>query len=499
MMIHKANSSLYDCIIIGYGPTGATLANLLGLCGLKVMVLEREAQAYHLPRAVHFDDETMRVFQTVGIAEELSKKIRVNIGMRFVDPEGTLLLDWPRPQEIGPHGWYASYRFHQPDLEHILRKALGRYENVETRSNSEVFSVKDQDDNAIVYFKDLTTGKKDSVNTKYVVGCDGARSFLRYCMETEMENLGFNERWLVIDALLKKPMPELGDHTVQFCNPKRPTTYCRSPGDRRRWEIKLQDHEDENEITNLENVWELLKTWITSNDAEIERKAVYTFSSSIAKKWKLGRLLLAGDAAHLTPPFMGQGMCAGIRDVANLAWKIALCSKDAKDDSLLHSYQSERSPHVKAYIETAIHLGGLINRADNTKALKAALPNQDGSARMKSIAPKIGESLKAGSSEHRGKLFPQLRLSDSRLMDDASGYSPVLLIKEDINSYNLNLPTGLIVISSESEKEVTACLQNMGTDAVLIRPDRYILGTAKTKEELNDLLSFPMPSPLHRK
>ncbi len=294
-------------------------------------------------------------------------------------------------------------------------------------------------------------------------------------------------------------MPELGDHTVQFCNPKRPTTYCRSPGDRRRWEIKLQDHEDENEITNLENVWELLKTWITSNDAEIERKAVYTFSSSIAKKWKLGRLLLAGDAAHLTPPFMGQGMCAGIRDVANLAWKIALCSKDAKDDSLLHSYQSERSPHVKAYIETAIHLGGLINRADNTKALKAALPNQDGSARMKSIAPKIGESLKAGSSEHRGKLFPQLRLSDSRLMDDASGYSPVLLIKEDINSYNLNLPTGLIVISSESEKEVTACLQNMGTDAVLIRPDRYILGTAKTKEELNDLLSFPMPSPLHRK
>ena len=169
-MIHKENSSLYDCIIIGYGPTGATLANLLGLCGLKVMVLERETQAYHLPRAVHFDDETMRVFQTVGIAEELSKKIRVNLGMRFVDPEGKLLLDWPRPQEIGPHGWYASYRFHQPDLEHILRKSLGRYEHVETRSNSEVFSVKDQDDNAIVYFKDLTTGKKNSVNTKYVVG-----------------------------------------------------------------------------------------------------------------------------------------------------------------------------------------------------------------------------------------------------------------------------------------------------------------------------------------
>ena len=166
-MIHKENSSFYDCIIIGYGPTGATLANLLGLCGLKVMVLEREAQVYHLPRAVHFDDETMRVFQTVGIAEELSKKIRVNLGMRFVNPEGKLLLDWPRPQEIGPNGWYASYRFHQPDLEHILRMSLSCYENVETRSNSEVFSVKDQEDKAIVYFKDLTTGTKNSVNTKY--------------------------------------------------------------------------------------------------------------------------------------------------------------------------------------------------------------------------------------------------------------------------------------------------------------------------------------------
>ena len=495
-MVNKDSSSLYDCAIIGYGPSGATLANLLGLCGLKVIVLEREAEIYQLPRAVHFDDETMRVFQTVGITEELSKKIRVNLGMRFVDPAGNLLLDWPRPQVIGPNGWYASYRFHQPDLEQILRKSLSRFENIDPRVNAEVFSVKEQSDRVEVNFKDLNSGTTYLVNTKYVVGCDGARSFLRDCMKTEMENLGFNERWLVIDVFLKKEMPELGDHTIQYCNPKRPATYCRSPGIRRRWEIKLHDHEDEQKVTNPENVWEFLKDWIKPNEAEIERKAVYTFSSAIAKKWKSGRMLLAGDAAHLTPPFMGQGMCSGIRDVANLAWKIALCSKENKEDSLLESYQHERSPHVKAYIETAIQLGGLINRAESAKALRAALPGQDGSSRMESIAPKLGESLKAGSSEHRGRLFPQLRLSDNRLMDDVIGYSPALLIKEDIKFYNLNLPTGLIVISSESEKEVSACLQYMGTEAVLIRPDRYILGTAKTKEDLNNLLSFPMPSPI---
>ena len=136
-MVNKDSSSLYDCTIIGYGPTGATLANLLGLCGLKVIVIEREAQIYQLPRAVHFDDETMRVFQTVGITEELSKKIRVNLGMRFVDPAGKLLLDWPRPQVIGPNGWYASYRFHQPDLEQILRKSLSRFENIDPRVNAE--------------------------------------------------------------------------------------------------------------------------------------------------------------------------------------------------------------------------------------------------------------------------------------------------------------------------------------------------------------------------
>ena len=260
-MTSKSNSpNHYDAVIVGYGPTGACLANLLGLCGLKTLVLEREAAAYHLPRAVHFDDECMRVFQTVGITDDLVKSIRVNVGMQFVDAQGNLLLDWPRPQEIGPNGWHASYRFHQPDLEDILRKAVERFDNVSVRSRADVSLVRDHGDVAEVQYEDLTTGDLRSVRSKYVIGCDGARSTIRDFMDTGMEDLGFNERWLVIDVILNRPKPELGDYSIQYCNPQRPATYCRSPGNRRRWEITVLDHEIDDEITKTKNIWALLKT-----------------------------------------------------------------------------------------------------------------------------------------------------------------------------------------------------------------------------------------------
>ncbi len=492
-------TKFYDTVIIGYGPTGATLVNLLGLCGLNVLVLERSAQLYQLPRAVHFDDETMRVFQTIGIADELTKLIRINLGMRFVDPQGKLLLDWPRPQGIGPNRWHASYRFHQPDLERVLRKATEHNETLEIHSSAEVFFAHDQGDKVEVRYKDLKTGQIHIVNTKYAVGCDGANSIMRQFIGTEMNDLGFQERWLVIDVLLKTPMPELGDHTIQYCNPKRPATYCRNPGKRRRWEIRLMDYEDETEATKEENVWAMLKNWISPNEANLERKVVYTFLSAIAEKWRSGRLLLAGDAAHLTPPFMGQGLCAGIRDVANLAWKLALCSKGEMDDSLLDTYHSERYPHVKAYIETAIQLGGLINNLDSAEALKTAFPKANGSARMESIAPRLGDGLKAGSSAHRGKLFPQLKLTGSLLMDDVIGYSPVLMIRNHFLNCNHQISTNSNVISAISEPEVEACLEELDTNAVLVRPDRYVLGTAKTEKELNELLAFKLPPPMSAK
>ncbi|MDH3742925.1 MAG: bifunctional 3-(3-hydroxy-phenyl)propionate/3-hydroxycinnamic acid hydroxylase, partial [Hyphomicrobiales bacterium] len=422
----------FDVVIIGLGPVGAALANLLGIFGLKTLVLEREAAIYDLPRAVHFDDEVMRIFQAIGVADEVASVARINPGMRFVDAEGTLLLDWPRPPGIGPNGWNSSYRFHQPDLEEILRRTLGRFGHVTKRLNTECTAIDDLGPHVEVHYRDTETGKTGSITANYVVGCDGARSFVRQAMATGMDDLGFRERWLVVDVLLKRPRPDLGDYTIQFCDPARPSTYVRCPENRRRWEISLRDDEDADEIATSESVWRLLERWLTPQDAELERKAVYEFRSVIANQWRNGRLLLAGDAAHQTPPFMGQGLCAGIRDVSNLAWKLARCSTGRADDSLLDTYASERIPHVRQYIETAVRLGGLINTSATQQALQAAFPQADGSARMASITPPLGPGLHNAKDPRAGRLFPQAQLANGGKLDDKCGTGFALIVGEGL-------------------------------------------------------------------
>ena len=336
----------YDVAIIGYGPTGATLANLLASQGLQVLVLDQEAEFYQLPRAVHFDDETMRVFQTVGIANALSECVHINPGMRFQDNSGDVLLDWPRNQNITPHGWHASYRLHQPDLEKLLRKQLCLNNNATQVLGCQLQSITEHSDYAELYCTHKTTNESIQFKASFVVGCDGANSLVRKTIRDEVTDFGFKERWLVVDLILKKERPDLGDHSIQFCDTQRPMTYCRSPGMRRRWEISVLKNETDAAISDDNKIWELLSRWISSEDALIERKSVYTFGSVIARQWHSGRLLIAGDAAHLTPPFMGQGMCAGVRDASNLAWKLSSVIKDNSCSSLLESYQQERSPHI---------------------------------------------------------------------------------------------------------------------------------------------------------
>lgn len=452
---------MHDVAIIGYGPVGATLANILGQAGLDVVLLEREAAAYHLPRAVHFDDEVMRVFQGIGLAEAILPLTITSPGMKFVDRDGALLLDWSRPAGIGPQGWHASYRFHQPALEDELRSGVARFPHVQVRARTTVTAM--QADGRL----ETSAGP---LQARWVVGCDGAHSLTRQTIGEGFDDLGFDERWLVTDLILKRPRPDLGDHSIQFCDPARPATYVRGVGDRRRWEITLHPHE------TSADPWPLLTRWITPEDATLERAAIYTFRSAVARKWREGRLLIAGDAAHLTPPFMGQGMCAGIRDVANLGWKLAAVLRGA-DEALLDTYQAERAPHARAYIETAVRLGGLIN----TRAMALALGEApEGPVRMESIAPALG-----GFTAPLGRPAPQPRLADGSLLDDRIGPRHAVLLRGDVADTTALDHRGAVLVSDPALEPFLAANTAL---AALMRPDRQVVAFARTPAELATLI-----------
>ncbi len=478
----------FDVVVVGLGPTGATLAGLLADFGLSVLILEREADIYDLPRAVHFDDEIMRVLQWIGVADEMSENVVINRGMRFIDSDGRLLVDWPRPQEVSSNGWHPSYRFHQPDLERILRAALSRRENVTIRLQQTVVSLEQDQNGVSVRFCGTTGGPQEQVRAQYVVGCDGARSTVRAGMGADMIKLGFEQRWLVVDLQLFRDMPELGDHTLQFCDKIRPATYCRNVGFRRRWEFALLDDEDDETARAPEFVWKLISRWITPKDAQLERSAIYTFKSEVAGTWVNGRLCLAGDAAHLTPPFLGQGLCAGIRDVANLAWKLADCCHRGHNESLLATYESERKPNVTAYIETAVRLGELINRVRSRGEAALGEQTDQGAIRMSSVQAGLGPGLGPDQDPFRGQLVQQIRFSDGRRLDDvAAGRSIFLVRKQEAELPGL---PDVLMLCAQEETAVTELLNDLQADAVFVRPDMRILaarsGPDATIQALDD-------------
>lgn len=489
----------YDVAVIGLGPTGATLANLLAIEGLRVLVLERDKDIFALPRAVHFDGECMRVFQSIGIADTLLPKLFVGPGMKFVNAAGKLLIDWERPTCIGPHGWCASYKFHQPDLENALRERLARQANVDVRLRHEVFALDETGDGVQLRFEDTTCGKLGQVTARYVVGCDGARSIARRFMGTELTDLKSHERWVVVDVLLDAPRPDLGDFSIQYCDPARPTTYTRGPGNRRRWEIMVMPGDDATQLASPEWLWDKLARWISPADARLERSAIYTFHSVVANGWRRGRLLLAGDAAHQTPPFMGQGMAAGVRDASNLAWKLAAVIRGVAPDSLLDTYESERSPHVREFIETAVQLGSVIQATHPDAVISRDSEMTVAIRNFVTPQPKLGPGacLDESPSALVRQIAPQPRLADGRLMDDVVGYrfalvaSPALLAAcDDIDDRATR--AGIHIVGDGAV--VNTWLASTGAAAVLIRPDRYVYGVAHDTASLHRLLEHAFPA-----
>ncbi len=488
------SGTVFDVAIIGYGPAGATLANLLGQYGLSVLVLEREAEIYPLPRAIHFDGEVMRVFETAGLRRQVEAISRPGLkGMYFNNAAGETLLIRGGTAERGPHGCATNHYFHQPELEAVLRGGLHRYAQVQVRTRHEVTAVEDGAAHATLQVKDLQNGTTHAVQARCVVGCDGARSMVRKAIGTTMVDLGLHQPWLVFDVRLKTEVPSLPDHTVQHCDPARPMTYCNVTGNRRRWEIMLMPGDDPEQLVQPETLWQLVRQWVTPAQAEIERAVIYTFHSVIAETWRQGRLLLAGDAAHQTPPFLGQGMCAAIRDAANLAWKLHAVLRRGAGDTLLDSYGSERAPHVHAFIDLAVRLGAIIQTTDPEAARARDAKFKAGQPEIFQFpTPRLGPGVWQGEQAPVAQVFPQPQLDDGRLLDAVLGLhfavigEPALLDGVGTETQALWRAQGVVVLPAH-DRQVRDWLQQHGLRAVLLRPDRYIAGVAQTPAELDDL------------
>ena len=337
--------------MVGAGPVGLTAALLLARRGVPVLVLERYPEPYPLPRAVHLDDEVLRVLQDAGIADEVVAGSRPIAGMRLVDRHLRTLAEFPRRAEDGVHGWPPGILFRQPDLEAVLRAAVARTPGIEVRTGCAVTGLT-QDDAGVRLAVD--GGTERSVAAAYVLGCDGAGSTVRELVGVRLRDLGRPDRWLVVDARWPSA-PPVWPGVHQVSDPARAATFMPIPGDRYRWEFRLHEGETAESV----DLPALLARW-NATDVEVERAAAYEYRAAVAERWRVGRVLLAGDAAHLTPPFIGQGLGLGLRDAHQLAWKLAAVLTARADVGLLDTYETEREPHARALIRVALRLGGLM-------------------------------------------------------------------------------------------------------------------------------------------
>jgi 3-(3-hydroxy-phenyl)propionate hydroxylase len=490
-----------DVAIIGYGPVGAALANLLGMSGLKVVVLEREPSLYHLPRAVSLDGEGMRLFQTIGLADTLLPKLNISRNIRHVNAEGKLLLLLARGG-IGPDGWNQAYRFYQPELEAVLRAGVARFPDVDVRLRHDVFALDESADHVRLRCENLADGTLSELTARYVVGCDGARSTVRRHMGAALQDLRSHERWIVLDMILDEPpagIPEAADASgklvdaIQYCDPARPVTFVPMPGKRHRWEFMLMPPDDPVAIVQPDAIYRLLAPWkIERARSQIERAVVYTFHSSLATQWRRGRLLLAGDAAHQMPPFLGQGLGSGLRDAINLAWKLRAVVQGGAD-GLLDSYETERMAHVRAYIELAVELGSVIQATDPEKARRRDAELLANPTLLKPLAPRLGPGLHGDAGAPAGTRAEQPRLADGRRLDDHVGYRfallaapPLLAALPACTRQKLEAIDAAIV---DADGEAAAYLERLNAAAVVIRPDRHILGVASSAPELDRVIA----------
>ena len=478
-------------VVVGAGPAGVAAATLLGQYGVDCLVLDRWDGVYPQPRAVHLDDEIVRVLVRLGIAEQFAAVSRPTRGLQLIDRNHRVFAVFDRAGDHGRHGHPRANLFDQPELEHLLRTNLKDQTTVSLRGNVEVTDVaQDGQGRVHVEFTDQLTGEHESVLATYVLGCDGANSVVRTAIGASMEDLKFEQRWLVIDVTSNVELDQWeGVH--QVCDPERAATYMRIGETRYRWEFRLLEGETAADFESIGALLPLVGPWVEGipcDQLELVRVAEYTFRAQLANRWRDRNVFLLGDAAHLTPPFIGQGLCAGIRDSMNLSWKIAGVLSGDLPESVLETYEVERKPHARAMIRLAKLIGVAMTQGgragDLLRRLIAPRLHWVPGLRDRLLAGETpvlrGSVLVHGPRFRRslaGRLCPNALLANGSRLDDASngGFLLVTTVTPSSQQRACLGERGVRVVQAGPGSQLHRWLSAGHAAAALVRPDHTVM------------------------
>ena len=476
------SDKIFDIGIIGYGPVGATLSGLLSSLGLSVVVIEKNKGVSPTARAINTDSEQLRAFNFLNIAPKIIANSRKVKKVHFTDSEFNpySTIDIPKEDNLG---WPPALLFYQPELETIIRDNNLKYKNLKIFENTKAVNI----ENTKPIRVDIRNDKKDSkIYCEYLIGCDGANSFVRKYIDAKLIDFGFDQDWIVIDAHTTKQIDISKDEAKQICDPNRLKTYVPGRRNHKRFEFKLLRGETKKNFTK-KKVWELLSPWINRNNSKIERAVVYKFHACIADKWRDKNIFIAGDAAHQMPPFLGAGMGTGIRDIFNLAWKVYLVIKGEASEKLLETYQLEREPHANWTIQQAKLIGEMMEQFSYREKGEKYVPSNTGYGE---VFPHLINGYYGDPTDGLiATPFCRFNLDGSKKdSDEYFGWNFGLISKKklpkEINLILKNMNIKVLLINSHK-------LKNYFKDAnyLLIRPDKYLFSRSKTYSELKKALS----------